>query len=335
MRYKTLAGIAVFFFVLFFGLFVISGQTKYWLESDFIIKSLAKAQVYQKIPSQVIDQKTIKSDLGYTGFIKILVQSLDPAELQAQTESSIKTTQNYLTQKKYDQAALIDLTKFKADFVAKWSTTAPQIYSESYDQLPACTTEQQEKFVQNNSLPIDCKHDDLTSSAISTIVANTNPTELSKNIPDQIKLDDFFNKNKTSFSQLQKDYSWLNLIFWASLLGLLGTALSLIALGTPDWRSIFRWIGLSILLGTSLLTICFSLFYFDGLNIILSHFPGMNNLVSQFVYPIISGLVEIFTSSFTQTMGICFGIGLLLVIISFFIPEREPEIIPPGFNKNI
>ena len=326
MRHSFWASLAVFFLVIFLSVLITAWQIKIIVNPDFVVRALSDSNVYSTLP-QLADQIEPKGnlDLNSVAFIKVLAKSVDPTDIQEQTENFIYATASYLSDNQ-PTTTLIDFTKLKQSFTSKWSSIAPDIYAAGYEKLPPCADL---KFDYN---AISCQSTAFTKDQLKTLVQQSNPDAVIANIPNQIKMFDFFSRNQTIFSKIRQWLSWVNLAILVSSFGIGMMIFVLIALGWGDGRATLRWIGwpIAITAGPIFIALLFSGNTLNLLKTVL--LPNFNSLTGQFVTPIMTALNHNIITSTMAVSALFLIVGIILLIASFLFANREATIVPPGFK---
>ena len=335
MRQPIPSGFAIFFLIVFLSLFLLTWQTKIMSDPIFLTKTLKQANVYEKIPEAIGNiQMEGNNTLNYVGFIKTLVKTTKPEQIQSMIEKSIYSATSYLKGEIGNDAAIIDFKDIKKSFIAGWSKTAPSIYTSTYGQLKICSSAIKALGQDGQTNPITCQASDLSAEKLSSIVSQSDPVQLVNSIPDSIYYKDLNPNNLSLLEKIKTGFKYNNTVYLASIVGSILMILLIIGLGFPDWRSILGHLGWPLILtaGPIYLT---NLFGKQGISLLDSFWKfDESSLTGQIIKPILTSINQNISSTTMQITAILFFAGVVMLITSLFIPKFEPRVIPPGFGKN-
>jgi hypothetical protein len=224
----------------------------------------------------------------------------------------------------------------KDTFIAKWPVLAPKIYAEEYSKLPKCGVEATDLQSQLEAGTLNCQSDSLKTTDVAALIQSADIGSISQTIPDEIDLKDTFQKNIQTIERIRSTFKILNVLYFLSLVLMLLSLLLIIVSVYPDTRSLARKIGwpMLIICGPVVLLDIFSNQTIDFLKNFMTDATTIQ--VSALVNPIFNIINKTIVNATIEVPLILALGGVVLLIVSIFIPKNDPKIIPPGFdNKNI
>jgi len=331
MKNAFLAGLSVFFYCVALTVFVFSFQIKILVNPEFLKSALNQAKIYDQI-NTISENIPENNDLSFNGFIKTFTLSIDKDLAKTEIEKFIDDFYSFLLGKKDLNSVQLDLTKVKADFKKNWTNLAPQIFADEYQKLPLCQTNlTPEQYLA--STQITCRNEQISKTQFAEIVKTADISSFEKSIPDKITLQDIVNKNTQDLVQLR---SFINLVFNLYIISFIILFISLIGIvlfAYPDIRSMFSKVGWPtfILNLPTIILMYFSNKNADFLKSIISN-QDSNKIATAFT-PLLEALSQnLFQTLIKLPLILCF-VGLLLLIVSFFLPKIEEKVVPPGFEN--
>lgn len=329
MRHKCLGALIVF--VLFF---TISAFISLWEirslikpESNFLPKVLAQAGFYENVDelaSSIFQNPNQESNPQTEILIKLISSSLEPAYLKSEVEKNYQPFLSYLDRKSTKPEVVFDLRPCKNVLRQNAPKKIEDYVAETIDKLPVCEkdiipTDQKEQempaCVPQNTTPEDYKQQ---------IVKNFSLDELLTNIPDQYNLATDLKDPEKTFEKTKLIFLIIKIGFWGNLI------LSLILIGLlyllcrPWWRAFFSWTGWALIFPTGSMILLN--FIADSMQKIT--FEQINTIQNQklFLYlqPLFDKIIENTLALSYRLCGIILGLGIILVIISFFLPKSPP-----------
>lgn len=332
VRHKCLASLIVF--ILFFTIttFICLLEFKILFQPQTIITAIDKSNIFEnssKIVEAIFDQDQ-KADLQTKIFIKGVVASIDPNVAKAEVEKNLVPLFDYFSNKTTTPNVNFDLSLLKTNL----KNNLPKILSQELVNLPNCAPGIESNPKGASGLP-ECLPAGTTPAQLEESMKTSNYIDdLVKEIPDSYSLTE--NQNTlNSLNDFKKALNILNIAYLASIILSLILIGCLALLGRSYWPSILRWTGLSLVLPAG------SIFL---LNIASKFMPKiLSDQMSQTINPEILDLVNPFFTSVNNYLlqitiyysAVIFGIGLILIILSYALPHRPDPTIKPKSNQNI
>lgn len=334
MKNDFLAGLSVFLFCLTLTLFIFSWQIKTLANPLFLKSVLNDAKVYDQI-STLGNNLNVKTadDFNFVALVKTFTKSIDKTLAKKQIESFIDNFYLYLLDKTDQNSVAIDLREIKNNLNSKWPVLAPQIFSEEYQKLPACTTENVTKEGLLKSSQIKCQSNAISSGDFSEIIRLANLSAFNKSIPDRITLQDLLKQNSYNLNNIKNFLRFIFILYPVSLVFLIISLIGIVMFSWPDFRSILAKIGWSTFIITFPTFII--LFFTDtGAKFLkaLTEAPEANKLSAIFA-PLISALSKNLITAIIKLPLILCIISICLLILVIFIPKIETKVIPSGFES--
>lgn len=338
MRNSCLASLVAFLLMIFLSLFILAFQIRIITSPTFITKVIKNAQILSMLPKLVdaytlSQQETGQANLNTTALTKIIIQSIEPTLFNNEIDRVVPALLNYAQGKSQNLDINIDLTAWKQTFTQKWPVLAPPIFRAEYEKLPACK-EGENPLKQSDQIPvINCQSADVSATAIEESAKTANLDSFLKTVPDEWSMADLVSKNQSLLEKIRLVFNVLNLVFWLSLVLSILSVVGLVALGWPNWRAICGWSGWVLVIATGPIFI---------LDLLSGKFVGMlqslwGGQINQNIAPTVAVLAEDINRMAAQaTIGLAatiFGLGVVLVILSFVLPKYEPRVVPPGFKQ--
>lgn len=337
MKNPLLAGFFVFFFTLFLSLFMFTWQIKVLTSPSLFISALSSSHIYDRLPA-LADQlePNDKTNLNLVAIIKTFAASIDPKVVQTETEKFITDFMSYLTNKSDNLDIKYNIKSMKDKFIAHWPVLAPKIYTEEYSKLPKCGANTTDLQTQPEAGTLNCQSDTLKTTDMAALIQSADIAGISRTIPDEIDMKETFQKNIQSIEKIRSTFKILNFLYILSLVLMLLSLVLIIVSVYPDTRSLARKIGwpMLIICGPIVLFDIFSGQTIDFLKNFMTDTTAIQ--VSALVNPVFNVINQKIVDA-TIKIPLIFALGgVLLLIVSIFIPKNDPRIVPPGFeNKNI
>jgi len=197
-------------------------------------------------------------------------------------------------------------------------------------KLSRCAASQSAFTQITTSKPITCQSADLSTSQLAALIGQSNPNDLIKSIPNSLSLTQI--AQNPIFNQVKLFYNLIDIGFWASLILIIICTILLITIEWPELKIIFRALGwpLVIISAPILLT---ALTTIKSSDIISNLWINPQTVTGNIVQAVLPSLSQGIINSMINIPTSFFIVGLILVITSFFIPQTEAKVIPPGFNQ--
>lgn len=325
MKHKCLAAFLVF--LLFFTISGIIGfyQVQKLTSPDFVVQTLNESGIYNNLDNlgDLLAQSNKEQSPQSKMFFRALTKNVDPNWVKSQIETNMPLFTNYLSGKNQTLDIVFDLTKYKQNLPA----SLKQAIEETAKELPSCQEGQPQ--TQDN-FPI-CLPQGTTPEQITAQISPSNLQSLVNEIPNTYKLSDAVKNPEKTFYGPRLAYKILNIGFIALII-LTIIFLGLLAiLGLSYWPALLKWIGLALVLPAGLNLLLDGIFILTQISIQNSILKGVNPQFLPIMTPIIESLNRNLMKPGFLISGIIFGVGLILIILSYAIPHLpEPKIAKPS-----
>jgi len=323
MKHKCLASFIVF--ILFFTIygFVGFGVLRAVTTAKFINNVLSSSSFYNNLPdfANTLAESSENQNFQLKVFIKLFGQLIEPADLKAQVEKNSAAFIGYLSNKKSSPDVSFDLKNLKSAVKIKSGIVLPSIITDELQNLPICEAGQPVSE-EINCLPANTSQADFASQ----LMQNYDPEDILKMLPDQFVLTDYIKNPAQTFSVPRLFYTILKIGFYVEIILSLIFIFFLILLGKDNPSSIFRWTGAALMIpgGLSLIETFLSK---PLANLAAQQiYTGLKHQAIQFVSPLVDAITSSSVNITLIYSGAVFFVGLILIIISFIVPEKDTSV---------
>lgn len=331
MKHKCLAVFIVF--LLFFTISGIIGfyQVKKMINPQFVIINLNQSGIYNNLDilGDILAKSGKEQNPQSKMYFRALSKNIDPTWVQSHVEVNLPLFTNYLCKKTPTLDVVFDLTKYKENLPASFQ----EAILETSKELPTCEAGQPQ--TQDN-FPTCLPHG-TTPEQISSQITAADIQSLVNEIPDTYKLSDSIKNPEQTFRGAKLAFTILNIGFIA-LIVLSIILLGILALmGLSYWPAIPRWLGLALVLPAGLNLILDGVFSLVQTSVQSSALKGINPQYLPIVTPILETLNRNLMKPGFIISGLVFGVGLILIILSYAVPhppENKSEIRNPKSQIN-
>ncbi len=339
MRNSCLATLIAFLLVIFLNTFIIATQIRALSNPKFLLTIFKASEILTQV-SQSVDamaeaqRKEGKANLNSIALTKAIVLSIDPALLEAETNKTMTIFLDYVQGRSKTLDASINLVPWKKSFQEKWPVIAPATFKTEYEKLPPCPEGEAPQKTEDGQMIINCKSSSLTAEAVGESARAADLSEFFKIVPDQFSLNTFATQNKAVLERIRLGFSVLNLVFWVSLVLSILSVAGLVALGWPNFRAIAGWLGWIFVI-VSALPLSLEIFSRKIIALLEGAFTAkLDPALSQIILTLLDNLAGQTVRATILVVAAIFGLGVILVILSFVLPKYEQKITPPGFEKS-
>jgi len=320
MKHKCLASFLVF--LLFFTIAGIIGfyQVQKLSSANLLIKILNESGIYNNLDSlgNILEQSNRDQSPQSKIYFLALAKNIDPNWVRSQVEVNLPLLMDYLNSRNSNLDITFDLRKYKENLPENFR----EAIAETASDLPPC----QEGQPQTQDNFPTCLSAGVTPEQISTQISAADIQSLVNEVHDTYKLSEVVKNPDKTFSQAKLILKILNIGFIASVI-LSIIFLGLLAiLGLSYWPAILRWIGFALALPAGLNLAMDGIWQLVQGSIQDQFIKGFNPDYLPIINPLIGSLSRNLLKPGFIISGIIFGVGLVLIIISYAIPHPpEPE----------
>ncbi|MEK7143127.1 MAG: hypothetical protein AAB785_02865 [Patescibacteria group bacterium] len=329
MRHKCLAALIVF--VLFFS---VSGFISFWEiryltkpESNFLPKILDQSGFYgnlDELTASIFQNQSTQNNPQTEILTKLIASSLEPVYLKQQVEKNYQPFLSYLNRKTIKPEVVFDLRPFKNILRQNAPEKIENYTDEIIDKLPVCEEDIVPTDQKEQEMPACIPRNTTPDTYKQQIVKNLSPNELLKDVPDQYNLATDLKDPEKTFFKTKIVFLIFKIGFWGNLILTLILIGCLYLLSRPWWRSFLGWTGWTLIFpsGSIMLLNFFAGFMqkitADQLNLV------QNKELILLLQPLLDKTTENTLALSYRLSGVILGLGIILVIISFFLPKPPP-----------
>ena len=327
MKHKCLAAFIVFLLFLTISGIIGFYQVQKLTNPDFVIETLNESGIYNNLEGlgDVLAQSDKEQSPQSKIYFRALAKNVDPNWVQSQIEINLPLFTDYLSRKTPTFDVTFDLRKYKENLPASFR----EAITETSKELPTCKEGQPQ--TQDN-FPT-CLPAGTTPEQIVSQISDSDIQSMVNEIPNTYNLSDAVKNPEKTFYGPKLAFTIMNIglivliVLTIIFLGLLAI------LGLSYWPAILRWIGLALVLPAGLNLLMDGIWQLIQASVQGEFLKGINPQVLPIVTPLIETLNQNLMKPGFLISGIIFGVGLILIILSYALPHPpEPKPIPKTGN---
>jgi hypothetical protein len=296
------------------------------LNSGFLEQGLIKADFYNQIVKDaLVGLVKISGENGRSGLslgpldqnqvVGVVEKALPASFIQGQVESSLNGLSNFISGASNNFSTVISLADAKKTLV----TGLQQQLDSNWATLPPCS----DPYVFGGQLASDCKPQNVTNTEVAHDILYGDSGVLNK-VPDDLKINSDNLVNNTTIVALKNVYHGVGLAANIVLVVSLFLLLFLILLNLSPISVLLRVLSVPLIVSSGILLVMTLVFHLIFFTVTLA---SLNFGLPESLIPLKTALINAFIGRFLLqteiTSGIILVIGIVLLIIAFYLRRRD------------